>query len=198
VDKNQLRTKARRRRAELDPVLRQRAAGLICHRIARSRVFRDARHIALYLPVNGEVDTLPLLEQAAAAGKRLYLPMVPGRYPHAMEFGLLEQDTVLESGAFGILQPLRRLATVIDARDLDLVIVPLVAFDPAGNRLGMGAGYYDRCFSFLRHRRHWVRPRLLGLAYESQRAASVPSDPWDVPMWCIATEAASYPAARNV
>ena len=193
-----MRRQARRRRTELDPALRERASGLICQRIARSRAFRDARHIGLYLPVNGEVDTFPLLEQAAAAGKRLCLPIVPGRYPHAMEFGLLEPDTVMESGAFGILQPRRRLATVIAARDLDLVIVPLVAFDPAGNRLGMGAGYYDRCFGFLRHRRHWIRPRLLGVAYESQRAESIPSDPWDVPMWCIATEAASYPAARDL
>lgn len=196
--KDQLRKQARRQRAALDPEFRAQASEAICRRIEATRSFRNAKHIAFYLPVNGEVDTRSLVEAAAAEGKRIYLPIVPGCYPYRMEFGRLDPGTVMETGSFGIPQPLRRASKVINPRQLDLVIVPLVAFDRQGNRLGMGAGYYDRCFAFLRHRRHWIHPRLLGVAFDCQRSERLANDPWDVPMWCIATERAYYPDTRTL
>lgn len=198
MQKDQLRRKARRLRATLDPEFRYQASAAICRRIAASRSFRKARHVAFYLPVNGEVDVRYLIATASELDKRVYLPIVPGRYPYCMEFGLLEPETTMETGSFGIHQPVRQSTRVISPRQLDLVIAPLVAFDPRGNRLGMGAGYYDRCFRFLRHRRHWIRPRLLGVAYDCQRSERLESDPWDVPMWCIATETNCYPESRDI
>ena len=72
--------------------------------------------------------------------------------------------------------------------DLDLVLVPLVAFDDRGNRLGMGGGYYDQTFAFLSQRQHYRRPTLLGVAYEFQRLVALPVQAWDIPLDGVATE----------
>ena len=69
------------------------------------------------------------------------------------------------------------------------MLTPLVAFDDHGVRVGVGRGYYDRCFRFLRHRAHWRRPKLLGVAYELQRVPPLVPSSWDVPLWGVVTEA---------
>jgi 5-formyltetrahydrofolate cyclo-ligase len=74
-------------------------------------------------------------------------------------------------------------------RRLDLVLLPLVAFDAGGGRLGMGGGFYDRTFAALRARRgQWQRPALVGLAHGFQRVAALPREAWDVPLAAVATE----------
>ena len=79
------------------------------------------------------------------------------------------------------------------ARRLDLVLVPLVAIDPRGTRLGTGAGFYDRCLQHLRAGRRWRRPKLIGLGYEFQRVAALAAAPWDVPLDALITEKDLYP-----
>jgi 5-formyltetrahydrofolate cyclo-ligase len=85
----------------------------------------------------------------------------------------------------------------IDARWLDLVLMPLVGFDADGNRLGMGAGFYDRKFAFLRHRRAWRRPLLLGIAFDAQRVERFDAALHDVPLWGVVTERAVYGRAAS-
>ena len=85
----------------------------------------------------------------------------------------------------------------ISPRWLDLVLVPLVGFDARGTRLGMGAGFYDRHFAFLRHRRTWHRPRLLGLAFDVQRVERLADAAHDVPLWGIVTERGIYGRAAS-
>ena len=74
------------------------------------------------------------------------------------------------------------------ASDLDVCIVPTVAFDDAGHRIGMGGGYYDRCFEHLVHRTHWSQPKLVGFAFECQRFEHIDPSPWDVPLDYVFTE----------
>ena len=197
-EKKQLRNQARQKRRALDPRQRSDASERICQRIAASKSFRNARRIALYLPMDGEVDCLPLLETALGAGKQIFLPQLPGRYPRAMNFALMDAQTTLEPGPLGTIQPARGSRIAVSAREMDLVITPLAAFDPLGNRIGMGAGYYDRTFSFLAHRKHWISPRLIGVAFECQKFPSVPIDRWDVPLWSIVTEDGSYPHSKII
>lgn len=197
-EKKQLRNQARKNRRSLDQQQRTEASARICQRIATSKSFRNARCIALYLPMDGEVDCLPLLEIAMGAGKEVFLPQLPGRYPRAMNFALLSADTVLVPGPIGTIQPARGTRIAGSPREMDLVITPLAAFDPRGNRIGMGAGYYDRTFGFLTHRRHWISPRLVGVAFECQKFPAVPVEHWDVPMWSIVTESGSYPESRII
>jgi 5-formyltetrahydrofolate cyclo-ligase len=80
----------------------------------------------------------------------------------------------------------------IAPRWLDLVLVPLVGFDPRGHRLGMGAGLYDRHFAFLRHRRAWQRPLLVGVAFEAQKVARLEESVHDVQLHGVVTERGVY------
>jgi 5-formyltetrahydrofolate cyclo-ligase len=197
-EKSQLRKQARDKRRALTDSQRSDASSRICQRIASSKGFRNARRIAFYLPFDEEVDCLPLLELAMGMEKQVFLPQLPGSYPRAMNFASLDANTALETGPLGTIQPCRTSAEHIAPRALDLVITPLVAFDPTGNRIGMGAGYYDRTFAFLRARRHWIRPRLIGVAFECQQVDFFESDPWDIPLWSIVTESSCYPGSRII
>ena len=145
--------------------------------------FRRARRVALFLAFDGEPSLAPLVELARRQRKRLYVPLLRGM---TMTFAELEPGATLAANFFGILEP--KLGGKIDARRLDLVLTPLVAFDDSGVRVGVGRGYYDRCFRFLRHRAHWRRPKLLGVAYELQRVPPLVPSSWDVPLWGVVTE----------
>jgi 5-formyltetrahydrofolate cyclo-ligase len=166
------------------PSVRRVADIALLRHILRSREFRSARHVAVYLAFDGEPSLEPLFAAAAAAGKRLYAPVITRR---SMHFAELRADAPLARNFFGIREP--QLGRRFDARHLDLVLTPLVAFDDRGVRLGVGRGYYDRCFRFLHGRRLWQRPKLLAVAYELQRLPLLPRQSWDVPLYGAVTEA---------
>ncbi len=148
-------------------------------------ICQRAERIAAYLGNDAEMDPQPLIERLWAVGKRVYLPVV--RRPR-MWFVPYTPDSRFVVNRYGIPEPNVAPDARIPVTALDLVLMPLVAFDDAGNRLGMGGGYYDRTFAFLQRRRHWRSPRLVGLAYEVQRLASLPVEPWDMPLAGIVTE----------
>jgi len=152
--------------------------------IGRLPAFRRARHIAVFLAFDGEPSLNLLIAHARRRGKRLYAPVLRGM---TMTFAEIEASARLATNFFGIAEP--QLGATIDARELDLVLTPLVAFDDRGTRIGVGRGYYDRCFGFLRNRRLWRRPKLCGVAYELQRVPELASNNWDVPLWGVVTEA---------
>ena len=80
----------------------------------------------------------------------------------------------------------------VKAWRLDLVLVPLVGFDPQGNRLGMGGGFYDRTFAYRGRRKHTSRPCLIGLAHECQRVEHLPCAGWDIPLDGVITDCRRY------
>jgi 5-formyltetrahydrofolate cyclo-ligase len=147
--------------------------------------YRRARRIAVFLAFDGEPSLAPLMKSARLKRKRFYVPVLRGM---TMKFAELEPGAALHANFFGIMEP--KVGARIDARRLDLVLTPLVAFDDRGVRLGVGRGYYDRTFKFLRHRLHWRRPKLLGVAYELQHVAPLTPSSWDVPLWGVVTESA--------
>ncbi len=77
-------------------------------------------------------------------------------------------------------------------RDIDIVITPLTAFDRKGARVGMGGGYFDRCFAQLAHRQVFIRPRMVGVAYDCQGATKIPENPWDISLYACITENDTY------
>lgn len=131
--------------------------------------------VASYLPIAGEIDPAPLIEAALAAGCRLALPYVVDR-PTPIRF--LAGDGPLTAGPFGLTQP------AADAEPLEpgVILTPLVAFDRSGNRLGWGAGHYDRAFA--EHPHAWR----IGVAWSVQEIDALTPDPWDVPLHAIVTE----------
>jgi 5-formyltetrahydrofolate cyclo-ligase len=97
----------------------------------------------------------------------------------------------MRANRYGIPEP-TGLRGSLSARWLDLMIVPLVAFDTTGTRLGSGTGYYDRALSYRSLRQNWRRPRLIGIAYDFQRVDSLERKPWDIPLGLIATDRTIY------
>ena len=134
--------------------------------------------------MHDEVDTREIIERAWRANKRVFVPVLRGGAQ--MAFCEIDKDTELEQDRFGIWEPVR--GVLIPAKKLDLIITPTVAFDENKNRIGMGSGYFDRCFSFLRHRKHWLRPKLLGVAFECQRVEKITPNAWDIRLYKIITE----------
>jgi 5-formyltetrahydrofolate cyclo-ligase len=143
--------------------------------------YRTAKRIALFFAFDGEPDLTALIR--FDQNKEFFAPVLARG---AMQFAAIAPTSDLEPNSYGIAEP--RPVELIDPRALDLVLTPLVAFDRFGNRIGVGAGYYDRCFAFLRNRRHWLKPKLLGTAYSLQRIDPVEPNSWDVPLWGAVTE----------
>jgi 5-formyltetrahydrofolate cyclo-ligase len=188
--KPELRRVLRARRRALTRSRHGTAAAAVTLRLMRSDWFRDCRNIALYLASDGEVDTSLLLDMALRRGKHCFLPRVsPGPQPH-MEFARFERGDRLARNRFGIAEPLP-CADIIATQELHLVLVPLVGFDTAGGRLGMGAGYYDRSFAW-KLQRPKAPPRLVGLAHQCQCVEVLPGNDWDVSLDGVVTDTATY------
>ncbi len=162
---------------------RVRASRAICRNVQSLGAYRAAKKVAIYLAFDGEPSLDGLIDDALARRKQVYVPVLDGL---AMRFERLDPAAGLARNFFGILEPVD--GEPIDPRRLDLVLTPLVAFDSRGVRIGVGRGYYDRCFAFLTRRGQWQRPRLLGVGYEFQHVPVLPHEPWDVPLWGAVTE----------
>ena len=191
-----MRRRLRELRLALDPATRAAAEHSIRAMLARLGVFRRGAHVALYLPMRGEVDLRPCLELARARGTRVYVPRIVNRRRRRMLFAPWPEGAERRCNAFGILEP-RSAAGARPALALDVVVLPLVGFDPRGHRLGMGAGYYDRALRRRLAGSAWRRPRLVGVAYACQQLAEIPASPWDVPLDLVVTERGVIVPRRN-
>jgi 5-formyltetrahydrofolate cyclo-ligase len=179
-----LRANALRARRQMQDDARAELSAIICRRVIQSREFSSSHSIACYLPMPDEVDTLPLIERAWRANKRVFVPVLRSR--HKMSFREVRPDTTLEQNAFGIWEPVS--GDFFSPRCLDLVVTPIVAFDSQNNRVGMGGGYFDRCFSFLRHRKQWLHPKLVGIAFSCQKVTKITPNVWDIPLYKVFCE----------
>jgi len=183
--KNELRRKCRQTRAELTTSYRDDASSRICDTITRAGFFRRSNNIGCYLPSDEEVDTWPIIARAFSMGKQISVPIL--RKNGSMRFRELSPDSTLLPNIFGLLEP--QEGKFVDPHRLDIVITPLVAFDSSGNRIGMGGGYFDRTFSFLKGRKLWRHPKLIGAAFDCQRVSSIAPNPWDIGLFRVVTEA---------
>jgi 5-formyltetrahydrofolate cyclo-ligase len=191
-----LRRQMRKQRTLLTRAERDACAARLARIVAREPLVRNSRRIAVYLPVNGEMDPRPLMNYLSSLGKTLYLPVLVGFSQRKLWFSAYAPGDPLVYNRYGISEPSRVHAGHIKTNALDLVLMPLVAFDAMGHRLGMGGGYYDQCFAFINRRTHWRKPRLVGLAYEFQQLPFLKPAPWDVALDAIATERHVYHGSR--
>ena len=177
-----LRSAMRKRRRGLSYWQQQREAIELTKKLKHHRLFRDSQHIAFYLANDGELNLQPLLHFALGQGKICYLPAVAD---HSLVFIRHLPEQKLERNRFGILQP-QQDQQLVSPEKLDLVLLPLVAFDQQGNRLGMGGGFYDRYFAYKRERAE-SKPLLLGVAHPHQEVPHLRAQIWDVPLDAIMT-----------
>ena len=104
-----------------------------------------------------------------------------------MNFIEVRPDSDLKINRYGLWEPAFGAKILVNA--LDTVVTPVVAFDEAAHRIGMGGGYFDRAFVFLRHRQHWLQPKLVGLAFNCQKVEKIKANPWDIRLYRVITEA---------
>lgn len=169
---------ARRSMSDLD---RRIASEKICNRVTHSREFLAANKIGCYMPMRDEVDPSRIIERAWRANKRIFCPVM--KKNGEMIYRRLDRNTTLLRNGFGLWEPFD--SEIIAPRQLDVVITPLVAFDRNLHRIGMGGGYFDRCFSFLRHRRQWISPKLIGVAFACQETEAISPNPWDIRLYAL-------------
>ncbi len=177
--KAELRREAMARRDALPPEARQAAAEAIAARkfpltIAPGTV------VSGFMPLKSEINPLPLMRKLAGQGARLALPVVAGRgKPLAMREWNFGEPLV--AGVWGIREPKLEAAVL----DPDILLVPLLAFDRAGHRIGYGAGYYDLTLAQLRARKPVIA---VGLAFAAQEVAAIPATSRDARLDLVLTE----------
>lgn len=153
-------------------------------------LFINHQNIACYFATNNEFNCTPFIEAIWAAKKNCFLPVLSKT--KTLHFVSYQKEDVLHLNPYQILEP--QHTKMIPYDELDLVLLPLVGFDLQGGRLGMGGGYYDRTFSFLKENRN--KPYLVGLAYECQCVSWIPKETHDVQLTAILTEKRWYHFAK--
>ena len=171
MDKKELRRAIRERKramTEEEIVSRSEKLGVL---FAQSEAYKAAKTIYGYLPYNQEVRTIPMLEQALKDGKRVAVPKV---YGDEMKFLYLDDLTQVEKGYAGIPEPIADGPVADD--DTALVLMPGLAFDPQGHRIGYGGGFYDKFLA--------AEPNhpTLALCYEFQLLPELDTEEHDIPV----------------
>jgi 5-formyltetrahydrofolate cyclo-ligase len=174
-----IRRSVRRQRIALGARERTQRGKLVAQVLRQSHWLRPGKKIAAYLASQGEVDLTPVMQLALKLRCDLYVPRVLSPHTAKMQFVRIYSLSNLKPGAFGIDEPLHHHRQIIKAIDLDVVLMPLIAFDLYGTRLGMGKGFYDRCFARLAGPQRWRKPRLI---------AALERRSWDVPLDAAITD----------
>src|SRR5690625_4064454 len=178
--KQRLRQEMRARRRNLSPEQQQRAAHSLAKHLVRLPAFVRSRHLALYLPNDGEIDPGPLTLAAWRMGKRCYLPVLHPLDDRRLAFVRYEADTGLRPTRCGIPDAVFRRSSRLVPGVLDLARLPSVAGARTGARSGRGGGFYDRTFAFKQQHLVWRnKPQLVGLAHSCQEADDVMPERWD-------------------
>jgi len=190
--RKQLRQHIRQLRRALTPAQQELAAKNLLRNMRQRSDFKRAKTVALYLPNDGEISPEPLIRYCWSLGKTVYLPVLHPILHNRLWFTPYTPRTAMIKNIYGIREPKLQPAQRRAAWALDLVLLPLVAFDQQGNRMGMGGGYYDRTFAFKNLRKGLKGPNLIGLAHEIQRVEKLPVESWDIPLTSIVTDSQSY------
>lgn len=153
----------------------------ILERLIRHPLFKKSKNIFLYISLPDEISTFPLVEKYTM-GKHIIVPRVHGK--HQLHLHEIRHFQHLQKGTFGILEPKKHLPKIHPAK-VELAIVPGIAFDKRGHRIGYGRGYMDRLFAKMEC------PKI-GLAYDFQMVDKIPERPYDVPVDFVVTEKKIY------
>lgn len=180
-----IRREMRERRKSLSPQAQERASQSLARLLQRQPFFIRSRRIAFYLANDGEMDPHYLLQSAMRRNKYCFLPVLHPVRPGRLWFRRIKSESNLKANRFGIPEPMS--GRLIPGYGLDVVFMPLVAFDRHGGRLGMGAGFYDRTFAF-KERSSRLSPLLVGLAHSCQEVERLPLASWDVPLAAVVTD----------
>lgn len=180
-----LRQQCRSARRALPLSERHLAEARIMRQLCVLPAFWRAQRVGAYFADDGEVNPAALLARLQGQAKSYYFPILDPLRRRRLLFARHQPHRLLVNNSYHIPEPDIRQSTLIPAWTLEVVLVPLVAFDSAGHRLGRGGGFYDGTFTRYRMPR---QPILIGLAYECQRVEKIPVCSWDVGLNYVVTE----------
>ncbi|WNN43608.1 MULTISPECIES: 5-formyltetrahydrofolate cyclo-ligase [Winslowiella] len=183
LDRQAIRKKIRHMRQSLSDEQQQRAAEQVAEHALNFVPIQQAQNIALFLSVDGELNTRPLIAKLWQQKKQVYLPVLHPFCRGQLLFVRYDANTQLQTNRLRIPEPPLTPGTLLPLSELEVVLMPLVAFDHHGNRLGMGGGFYDRTLQ------NWRQQRFvpIGLAHDCQQVDDLPVAEWDVPLSAMIT-----------
>jgi len=182
--KDQIRQALRSKRSSLSDSAFNEMSAAIAKHVKQSDAYQNANRIGFYHSVRGEADPSSLQTD----DKQFFLPVLSKNLDEGLVFIELNDETQFENNKFAIPEPIYDEEKIVAGKSLDLVLVPLLGFDRKGHRLGMGGGFYDRCFAFKKQSN--IKPILMGYAYDFQEIEELQPESWDVDLDLIATESA--------
>ena len=171
IQKNELRRQVRAQKKQYAAAQLAALSEEICSKVLRSVWWQKAGTLLLYYPLADEVDVRLLIQDAYKSGKRVLLPVCKG---DDLELHLYEGEGSLFPGAFGIMEPMGPLFASQDYTEIQLALIPGMAFDREGHRLGRGKGYYDRLLPKI------TAARLQGICFPFQVLDFVPTAVHDI------------------
>ena len=174
MDKKELRAMIREKKRAMTPEQIEEASGRLAELFFETEQYKSARTIYGYLPYNQEVRTVPILEQALRDGKQVAVPKV---YGEEMRFICMTDLSQVEKGYAGIPEPAADGPVAEDAHAL--ILMPGLAFDPQGHRIGYGGGFYDRFLA-----REPEHPTV-ALCYAFQMLPQLDTEDFDIPVDCV-------------
>lgn len=174
--RRQLRQSMKIKRKSLTDIQQIEAAQSIIPKAISLIESYNASNIAFYLPFNGEISPLPLMDVLLTQNKNLYLPILHPFTSGQLLFINYNNQTTFKLNRFGIQEPVLDVRNILPLNELEMIVTPLVAFDKSGNRLGMGGGYYDRT---LAQAKNIIS---VGLAHKCQQVEKLPIESWDMPL----------------
>lgn len=186
--RQQIRQQIRQRRRALTPEQQTQFALQAADRMMAYPPVLLAQTVAVFLSFDGELDTRPLIDQLWRAGKRVYLPVLHPFSPGNLLFLHYHPSSDLVMNRLNIREPKLDVRDVLPLSQLDVLVTPLVAFDAAGQRLGMGGGFYDRTLQ--NWRQHRLQP--VGYAHDCQQVDALPTEQWDIPLPAVITPSKTW------
>tara|TARA_B000000475_G_scaffold165643_1_gene133309 strand:+ start:121 stop:675 length:555 start_codon:yes stop_codon:yes gene_type:complete len=176
----ELRKELRKTRRLIDQPTRKKRGRQLLYQCKKNSIFRNAKHVAIFIPNDGEIETSDTINFLTQQGYLVYLPILAGG---KLKFAKMGKK--YRKNKFGIDEPI--YSPYRGAHRMDIILMPLVGFDKHKNRLGMGGGFYDKTLSFHKQLKNFRVPKLFGLAFDSQEVDKLITQPWDVPLDGIIT-----------
>lgn len=183
--RSELRQRMAERRRALGPPARMGAAQGLRRSLETLPAFVEAERLAGYWACRGELPLNLALAAAALRGQAIHLPRIVG--PRQLQFAPWKLGDEVEPNRYGIPEPVVSLG-LLEPRQMDMVLLPLLAFDRHGHRIGYGGGFYDASFAFLREAPRPARPLLVGVGYAFQACEAIEPAEWDVRLDYVATD----------
>ena len=176
----EIRKELRKTRRSIDQPTRKKRGRQLLYQCQKNSIFRNAKHVAIFIPNDGEIETSNTINFLTHQGYLVYLPIL---VREKLKFAKMGKK--YRKNRFGIYEPI--YSPLRGAHRMDIILMPLVGFDKHKNRLGMGGGFYDKTLSFHKQLKNFRVPKLFGLAFDFQEVDNIISKPWDVPVDGIIT-----------